>query len=142
MTMHCWKLVGLVGIAIAAAACGGSPNAPTAPGVTITGLLVQIQNQDDGSHGYTVSYTVHNGGPADATLIGVDAALSASGSPLRSFSIGFPTGRDVPISQSVSPTTTTFTTSADIPIADSLTLTVHYVAGSAEQTVSRTASLR
>ena len=140
--MQRWLSIGCLVAAVLIAACGGSPNAPSAPGVTITGLLVEIQNQNDGSHGYAVSYTVHNGGPADATLIGVDAALSAGGAPLRSFSIGFPTGRNVSISQSISPTTTTFTTPAGIPVADSLTLTVHYVAGSAEQTVSRTASLR
>jgi hypothetical protein len=141
MDMTRWTFAGLLSIAFLSASCGGSPNAPTVPGVSISALLVQIQNQSDGGHGYAVSYTVHNGGPSDATLTGVEASLSAKGTVLQSFSIGFPGGRPAPASQFVSPTTTTFSVSAGTPVADSLTLTVHYDAGSGEQIVTRTAPL-
>ncbi|HTI38794.1 MAG TPA: hypothetical protein VL484_14620 [Vicinamibacterales bacterium] len=123
------------------AACGGSPNAPNQPGVNITGLQVQIQNNSDGSHDYSVTYTVHNGGPADAMLTGIDALLTAKGSQVEAFSVGFGSGRPAPASQFVAPTVTTFTTPAGIPLADSFTLTVHYTAGDGEQTVSRTTPL-
>jgi hypothetical protein len=133
--------IGLLAFASVIAACGGSPNAPSAQGVAITGLQVQISNASNGAHDYAVSYTVHNDGPADATVIGIDAALSAKGAQVQSFSIGFPGGHAVPAKQFIAATTTTFTTPAGVAIADSLTLTVHYTAGGAEQTVSRTAPL-
>jgi len=137
------RWMGVVSLALAGvvAGCGGSPTAPSAPGVSITGLVVQIQNDSDGSYGYIVSYTVHNGGPADATLTGIDALLSAKGVPLRSFNVGFPGGRSVPVSQTISPTKTTFTTPAGVATADSLTLTVHYTTGGGEQTATRTTPL-
>ena len=136
-----WMGIVLFTIASFTAACGGSPDAPSSPGVAITGRQVQILNGNDGGHDYSVSYTVHNGGPSDATVIGIDAALSAKGAQVRTFTIGFPSGRAVPVSQSVSPTTTTFTTPAGSAVADSLTLTVHYTAGDGEQTVSRSTPL-
>jgi len=136
-----WIGIALFAIGSLTVACGGSPDAPSAPGVAITGLQVQIQNDTDGSHDYAVSYSVHNGGPADATVIGIDAALSAKGVQVRTFSIGFPSGRPVPAAQFISPTTTTFTAPPDVAVADSLTLTLHYTAGDGEQTVSRTTPL-
>ncbi len=139
--MHRSITVGVFVLASLTTACGGSPNAPSTPGVSITGLLVQIQNDSDGSHDYSVSYTVYNGGPADATLTAIDAVLSAKGSQVRAFSVGFPSGRPAPASQFVPATTTTFTAPPEVAVADSLTLTVHYTAGDGEQTVSRTTPL-
>jgi len=139
--MHRWITICALALAAFAAGCGGSPTTPDTPGVSITGLLVQIQNRSDGGHDYVVSYTVHNGGPGDATLTAVDAALTAKGSQVAAFNVGFPGGRLVGVSQFAAPTTTTFTTAAAIPVADSLTLIVHYTANSGEQTVSRTAPL-
>lgn len=87
-----WMGIVLFTIASFTAACGGSPDAPSSPGVAITGLQVQILNGNDGGHDYSVSYTVHNGGPSDATVIGIDAALSAKGAQVRTFTIGFRAG--------------------------------------------------
>jgi hypothetical protein len=133
--------IGLVA-AVLMTGCGGSPNAPSSPGLSISAMTVQIQNESDGSHGYIVNFTVHNGGPSNATLLGVAAGLSANGTPVDAFEVGFGAGRPVAVSQDLSPAITTFTAPASIPIADSLTLTVRYDAGSGEQTVSRTAALK
>lgn len=136
-----WMGIAVFALASLTAACGSSPNAPTTSGVAITGLQVQILNDSDGGHDYSVSYTVHNGGPADATVTGIDAALSAKGAQVQTFSIGFPGGQPVPAAHFMAATTTTFTAPSGVAVADSLTLTVHYTAGNGEQTVSRTAPL-
>ena len=139
--MKRWIGIGVVAVAALAAGCGGTPIAPTASGVSIASMLVQIDNVADGSHNYTVTYGVRNSGTETATLTGVDAVLSAKGATVRSFNVGFPSGRDVPVSQTAVPTVTTFTTPAGTPLADSLALTVHYHTSSGDQTVSRTITL-
>jgi hypothetical protein len=60
---------------------------------------------------------------------------------VRSFTATYPTGLAVAPAQTLSPGTSSFTAPAGDPRADSLTVTVHYTAGGAERTVSRTTPL-
>lgn len=135
--------IGLLGIAALASACGGgsSPAAPTASGgFLVTALSAQIADDPSGSHTYTLTYSVHNGDSAAASITDIDTALSASGSPLASFTSHY-TGLSVtPGAQSQN--TFAVQSAAGTPRANSVTVTIHYDEGTGPQQITRTAALQ
>ena len=132
----------LLAVAVLAAACGHSPSAATPAGLSIVSLTAQVQNAADGGYTYLVDYAVRNDASTPTTIVRIDTAVAAKGTPVRAFTVTYSNGGvPIPPAQTLTPAASSFSAPASDARADSLTITVHYTGSAGEQTVSRTTPL-
>ena len=72
----------LLAVAVLAAACGHSPSAATPAGLSIVSLTAQVQNAADGGYTYLVDYAVRNDASTPTTIVRIDTAVAAKGTPV------------------------------------------------------------